>query len=156
MTGKYCNNARCSVSGNGACPAWEQCAFFKWDVERKALTDKGTCPKEEEEQKALFKWCCENGVQLVHIPNERKCNAATGARLALQGVRKGFPDNFIVGARKGFNGLFIELKRNSKTLSKVSREQKQWLRYLNNNGYKAIVCYGAEEAIREIKNYLEE
>lgn len=161
---KFCKNKRCSVSGFGACKAWEQCAFFEWDVEKQTLKScrvqkqksNSFVPKEEEEQKVLYAWCKENGIELVHIPNERKCNAATGARLALQGVRSGFPDNFIIGAQKGFHGLFIELKRQVKSLSRLSKEQKDWIKILNDSGYKAAVCYGADEAINEIVEYFKE
>lgn len=54
-------------------------------------------------------------------------------------------------------GLFIELKRPiRKGYSKpvISPEQKEWLEYLNAVGYYAIVCYGCEEAIKIISNYL--
>lgn len=154
--GKYCKNELCSESANGECTAWDECPFFEWDIDRRKETGGYPCPREEEEQSDLCKWCDENLVKLIHIPNERKCSVVQGARLRRQGVRKGFPDNFIVGASAGYNGLFIELKRRVKSLSRVSEEQNEWIDILNASGYKAVVCYGAEAAIKEIKKYFKE
>ena len=75
--------------------------------------------------------------------------------LTLQGLKKGVPDNFIAEPRGKYNGLFIELKRAKKSLSKKSEEQKRWIKALNEKGYKAVFCYGAEEAKREVLKYLD-
>lgn len=56
-----------------------------------------------------------------------------------------------------FCGLFIELKRpkvKGKANPVVSKEQQEWIDYLNSVGYYATVCYGSEEAIELIKRYL--
>ena len=47
------------------------------------------------------------------------------------------------------------MKRKDKSKARVSPAQKEWIEKLNSVGYRAVVCYGADEAIREIKNYLE-
>lgn len=67
------------------------------------------------------------------------------------GAAKGFPDLFIPVAVSGFHGLFIELKRDRK--ARATDTQKAWLEYLNKAGYRATVCHGSEEAMREIENY---
>ena len=36
----------------------------------------------------------------------------------------------------------------------VSLSQKEWLERLNKVGYKAVVCYGFDEAIEAITKYL--
>ena len=81
------------------------------------------------------------------------------------GKSKGFPDLQILKANKYYHGLFIEMKRRAKKLksgklsishTKTSIEQLEWIDRLNNEGYYAIVCYGAIEAIEVIENYMDE
>ena len=78
------------------------------------------------------------------------------ADLERQGLKKGFPDNFIAEPRGKWHGLFIELKRAKKSLSKKSTEQRLWVKALNDKGYMAVFCYGAEEAKRVVLEYLGE
>lgn len=157
MNGKFCKNNRCSGAAQGVCSAWEDCCMFQWDVERqigKVEEKKDLVPREDEEQTALYAWCKENHIKMIHIPNERKCSKIVGHLLSEQGVQKGFPDNFFPYPCNGVSGLFIELKRRKRSLSHVSKEQKRWNEFLNDAGYKAVICYGAEQAIEEIKIYL--
>lgn len=109
---------------------------------------------EDNEQEAVIEYCELKHIIAVHIPNESKRSVAYGAKMKRMGLRKGFPDIFIPTARKGFHGLMIELKRDIK--SRVSSEQLAWITYLNKQGYKALVCYGANEAINEIERYFTE
>lgn len=160
MSARYCKRKGCPINDGSPCNYLNNgCSIGVWDIDR----ERGNKPKppppltltptEAEEQEELCAWCDAKGIKIVHIPNERKCSAAMAASLARQGMRKGFPDNFIVGGRKGFCGLFIELKRAKKSLSRVSPEQREWIRQLNEAGYKAVICYGAEEAKRVISEY---
>ena len=55
-------------------------------------------------------------------------------------------------ARQGKHGLWIELKR--KQGGRLSEYQSEWLDALNQQGYRAEVCCGWEEASRVIMNYL--
>lgn len=158
MSARYCKRKGCSEQLKGPCPVAGDCFLFEWDIER----EKGKKPKEsitpteETEQIELCEWCEAKGIPMIHIPNERKCSAAVAHSLARQGLRKGFPDNFIAVANKTRHGLFIELKRAKKNLSKKSPEQREWIERLNEQGYKAVFCYGAEEAKRVILEYLGE
>ena len=69
------------------------------------------------------------------------------------GVKKGFPDISVYLSDKV---LFIELKRAVKSKSKVSKEQEQWIEFLNSLPYaKAKICYGADDAIKFIYENLE-
>ncbi|RDU70392.1 VRR-NUC domain-containing protein [Helicobacter aurati] len=77
----------------------------------------------------------------------------------LSGMKKGYPDIFLPVARCGYHGLFIELKVNQdKDLNiskgRLTKEQEQWLKDLNNQGYLAVVSYGYESTIKLIENYL--
>lgn len=114
---------------------------------------------EAAEQEAVIRWAdMSTGIYpelklLFHIPNggSRK-DAKEGAHFKRLGVRKGVPDLFLPVARKGMNGLFIEMKREHDF--SVSKEQYAWIRALNKEGYGATVCAGFEEARRVIEEYL--
>jgi len=69
-----------------------------------------------------------------------------------EGVSAGVPDLCIPKAKKPYHGLYIELKRTSK--ARVSKSQKEWIDYLNLEGYKAVVCYGFDETVEVIEKYL--
>ena len=160
--GVYCKNAdRCSYHPSGACDLIFECVCFEADTCKglqstaKKTVSQEITPKEEKEQEILFEWCNEKGIPMIHIPNERKCSVVQGAKLKRQGVRSGFPDNLIPIAKNGYHGLFIELKRAKKVLSKKSPEQREWIKYLNAAGYKAVFCYGAEEAKRAVLEYIQ-
>ena len=77
-----------------------------------------------------------------------------------EGMRKGVSDLFLAVPMNNFCGLFIEMKKpelkpkraNSK--GGVSDEQAKFIKDMNNIGYKAIVCYGADDAFKQILSYL--
>ena len=109
-------------------------------------------PTEDDIQEAVVEYCDLMHIVCVHIPNESKRSAAYGAKMKRMGLRKGFPDLFIPTARQGFHGLFIELKRDR--LAYPKKEQREWIEYLNRQGYHAVICWGVDEAIDEIKKYM--
>ena len=69
------------------------------------------------------------------------------------GYVKGFPDLQITEARGGFFGLFIELKRDKRSVA--SPFQKQWIQDLRDRGYYAQICKGLDETLKLIDSYLE-
>ena len=116
-----------------------------------------TVPLEDAEQRIIFQWAAmetaarpELGL-LYAIPNGGKRAIKTAIALKAQGVKSGVPDMCLPVARNGYHGLYIELKRQKG--GTVSETQKSWLTALAEQGYKAVVCKGAEEAIRTIKEY---
>ena len=128
---------------------------------------KNNCPLESWEQEQIFAWRDKMKQQypilaLMHSSgNGLRLTPGTAVKAKKQGLTKGIPDIFlptpIALDNHGFDmcyGLFIELKRADKSKSIISPEQKIILAALNNQGYKAIVCYGHKDAIQEIKNYL--
>jgi len=113
---------------------------------------------EHAEQVNIIKYCKIVKIPVFAIPNGMWIPGLTGKRLfsyiakmKAEGMTKGVPDLFFPIANNGYNGLFIELKIRG---GKLSAEQMKWLKILSNNGYKAICCYGANEAIKEIKKYM--
>lgn len=94
-----------------------------------------------------------NGAKLPYIKDRRGRRYSPQAqKLKAEGLRAGVPDLCLPVARLGFHGMFIELKVGR---NKPSAEQVKFLDTLADQGYYAAVCWGAEEAIREIRAYLE-
>ena len=112
---------------------------------------------EAQEQSLLFEWAKirENQLPVLklmhHVPNGGSRHPAEAANLKRQGVKAGVPDVNLPAARKGFHGLYIEMKRKGEEPTKL---QKEWLIALTEQGYKAVVCHGFEEAVDVIEDYL--
>ena len=66
------------------------------------------------------------------------------------GYLKGTPDLIFMEPRGVYHGLFIEMKSR---VGSVRPEQKALMEELNQRGYKACICFGAEQAIEQIKAY---
>ena len=77
-----------------------------------------------------------------------------GAKARKTGYVKGFPDLQITEARKGFFGLFLELKKDKKGYP--TPEQKEWIQALNDRGYNAQVTKGLDATIKALDDYLGE
>lgn len=153
--GIRCIRSGCQYSGE-ECALWNDCPLFQADggqAGKQTARQAHPRPTEDDIQEAVVEYCELMHIVAVHIPNESKRSETYGAKMKRMGLRKGFPDLFIPTAKQGFHGLFIELKRDRH--SRVSAEQKAWIVYLNEHGYRSTICYGADEAINEIKNYME-
>ena len=115
-------------------------------------------PTEDEEQAAVFEWADLSAGRwpelrlLFHIPNGGLRNKVTAARMKMLGVKAGVPDLFLPVARGKWNGLFIEMKRRKG--GKLSTLQVDWMEALGRQGYKTVVCLGADAAIAAIEDYL--
>ena len=122
-------------------------------------------PLEEEEQEKVFSWVNEKmdkypELALCHASlNGVKLSPGAAVKAKRQGMIKGIPDIFlpVMEPEDGVmshphHGLFIEMKR--KMGGKVSAEQMITLDALNAQGFLAVVCHGADEAIETIKDYL--
>ena len=157
MSARYCKRKGCSANEGTPCESASVCAYWEWDIARekgdKPQESKLT-PKEDEEQKEFAAWLDETGLLWYHTPNERRASVTELVNLTAQGMKKGVPDNFIAEPRGKYHGLYIELKRSKKSLSRKSPEQRAWIESLNEKGYKAVFCYGAEEAKRAVLEYI--
>lgn len=116
------------------------------------LKAKKLIPLEEQEQMKFVSWLRVKKIRHIHIANERMCSVVYKKKLKALGTYAGFPDLMIFLANRT---LFIEMKRSDKRLSRVSKEQNEWLEFLNllDEG-SAKVCYGADEAIDFVKENL--
>lgn len=115
-------------------------------------------PREDAEQMAVMEWAAYRlGMWpelrlLYHVPNGGSRNRIEAARLRAQGVKSGVPDLVLPVARVGWHGLYIELKRRKG--GRLSEEQRRWLDDLQEQGYLALRCDGAQAAIQVIEEYL--
>ena len=69
-----------------------------------------------------------------------------------QGQLNGVCDLLLPVARQGYHGLFIEMKSKKGVLSP---DQKEFIKNVVACGYKADVCYSANDAIEVIDGYYE-
>lgn len=90
--------------------------------------------------------------RLVATPNGGARNIVVAKKLKAEGVRAGYPDLFLPVARKSFHGLHIELKKSKG--GRLSENQKDWLAFLNSEGYQAVCCMGWDEARAVIIDYM--
>jgi hypothetical protein len=115
-------------------------------------------PKEYDEQCIVFDWarrfCNLDGIDMMYATmNGVRLPIGLARKMKRAGLKPGPLDINIDVARRGYHGLRIEMKRlKGGVLSDV---QKDWIERLNAEGYLAYVCRGAQEAIDEIKWYLD-
>lgn len=99
-------------------------------------------------QAVVIDYCSYKGIEVIHIPNERKASKWQHFHLKKQGLRKGFPDLLLFKNKKI---LFIEMKRKKGGI--VSKDQNLQIQILKNNGFQANICNGSTEAINLINNF---
>lgn len=108
---------------------------------------------EIDEQINVVTWCRMQGIRIIHIPNEGKRSQYVGRQLVAAGLAKGFPDLFIPIPKGGFHGMAIEMKFGKNTLTE---EQRDWLRFLKDQGYAVHVSYSFEDARHKITQYMQQ
>lgn len=101
-------------------------------------------------------------VQHIHVyypdclftiaPSGMKLPIRIAVRFKLMGYRKGTSDILIFEARKGYNGLFIEMKKRKG--GKRTDDQKKFCQDAIDRGYKAVFAEGSQLAISIIEDYL--
>ena len=116
-----------------------------------------TVPTEDEEQIAVMSWAALMEGRypelrlLHHIPNGGKRGKREAAVFKAMGVKAGVPDLFLPCAREGYHGLYVEMKALD---GRPSKTQLEMLKALSGQGYRCVVCHGADEAQRVIEDYL--
>lgn len=118
----------------------EQAFIFRW-----ATLMEGRCPELE------LLAAIPNGAKLPFVKRNGKRYSPEAMRLKEEGLKPGFPDMILPVPKRPYHGLFIELKFGS---NKPTPEQERWLDALNEQGYLAVACWGADEAIEVISEYL--
>ncbi len=112
---------------------------------------------EDTEQMQVISWARWNTARypelalLYHIPNGGSRNKAEAVKLKQMGVLAGVPDLCLPVPKGVYYGLYIEMKYADGRLEKTQRE---FLRAVARNRYFCVVCYGAEEAVNILKEYV--
>lgn len=106
---------------------------------------------EAQEQSVVVQYCDIKHLPIFAIPNGGTRHPIEAANLKKQGVKAGVPDLMLPLARQGYHGLFIEMKVG---YNKPTDNQLKWARILSKNGYLVKTCWGADEAINLINNYV--
>lgn len=121
---------------------------------------------EHSQQVALFVWAAleiktyPQLKWLYAVPNGFFASSGQKGKMKAEGLKDGVPDIVFPYPKWGENkyaGLYIEMKREiyrHRQNGGCSEDQMTWLAYLNEVGYKAVVCYGWEEARDQIIGYL--
>lgn len=119
---------------------------------------------EHDQQKAVIKyWRAKHPKQancLFSIPNGTHLAGSVRARsaqmnkLKAEGLVNGVSDLFLMIAKGGYHGLFIEMKDQGKTKCSVSDSQQLHINTANKNGYLAVWCAGAGQAIKQLDDYM--
>lgn len=89
------------------------------------------------------RYCASLGGQYQRYPSQRNKAKATG-------YVRGFPDIGIYEAKGKYFGLFIEIKEKGYP----TKEQKQWIKDLNERGYLACCLKGFDSIVETIDIYL--
>jgi len=122
---------------------------------------------EHDEQAALFAWTRWQHAKypelrlMFAIPNGGHRNILVARKMKEEGVKAGVPDIFLPVARQGFHGLFLEMKTEANRPSRggkggLSDLQAHWIGELREQGYRAEVAYGRDEAVAILEDYLRE
>jgi len=92
-------------------------------------------------------------VVVFAIPNGGLRSKTEAARLKAEGVLAGVPDLFVAESQRGFQGLFVEVKRDG--AGRVSGPQRRIHRLLIERGYAVLLAdRGLEDAWTEVDSYL--
>ena len=83
--------------------------------------------------------------------DDAKSRAIRGGQLKAEGVKSGVSDICLPVRRGEWSGLYIELKKEG---GKPSPEQLEFGEFVKTQGYGFIVCYGWQEAVKVIKDYM--
>ena len=116
-------------------------------------------PTESQIQQAVIQWCQSQEYKgrplayyVAHVPNGGNMSARAGNKLKKEGVQKGYPDLLMDIPMGDYHGLRLELKRLTGGI--VSKEQKERIGVLLEEGYQAVVVRGYDETIEAIQEYL--
>lgn len=111
---------------------------------------------EHEEQKAFVNWfrATYKGFLIYSIPNSGIRSKTIGIRMKQEGLLKGVFDLQILTPDKEI--IFIEFKRVKEANPKISKEQKEFKKFLDDNNYKNFFAFGFLDAMEKIKEVIDE
>jgi hypothetical protein len=112
---------------------------------------------ERPHQVALIKWVRSiRGIYpvlklLYAVPNGGDRNLRVARKLKAEGVLVGVADLCLPAARRGYHGLYVEMKSEEGVATK---EQKEFLRGVSGEGYCAVIARGVDEAKDTLEWYI--
>lgn len=113
---------------------------------------------EDGEQMALMAWLELQHpavfARTIHVPNGGNRSKRVAGRLKAMGTKPGVPDVLCFVPAGGKAGLAVEMKRPGAPPSATSKEQLDWLRWLECLGWHCCICRGFEEARTAFEAYL--
>jgi hypothetical protein len=93
-----------------------------------------------------------SGLKLLYaVPNGRDRNLRVARKLKAEGVLAGAADLCLPAARRGYHGLYIEMKSED---GAATKEQKEFLRGVSAEGYCAVIAQGVDEARSVLEWYI--
>ena len=112
---------------------------------------------ERPHQVALIKWV--RAVKDTHpvlkllyaVPNGGDRNLRVARKLKAEGVLAGVADLCLPAARRGYHGLYLEMKSEEGV---ATEQQKEFLRGVSGEGYCAVIAQGVGEARAALEWYL--
>src|SRR5262245_1913538 len=112
---------------------------------------------ERPHQVALIKWV--RAVQdaypvlklLYAVPNGGDRNLRVARKLKAEGVLSGVSDLCLPAARRGYHGLYLEMKSEEGV---ATEEPKQFLRGVSAERYGAVIAQGMDEARETLEWYI--
>ena len=90
-------------------------------------------------------------IAIHHSPNGGKRTPFEANLFKRMGTRAGFADLFIICPKKGFHGLFIEMKTRKGTQTDF---QKQFEQQVTKEGYLYTICRSIDDFIQQVESYL--
>jgi len=118
------------------------------DAFQRLIESKGFNPREEVDHMAVAQYLDLLGLFWMHVPNEGRRKASTGARLKAMGMLPGVSDFIIFDApplHPCAKGVALELKRTKG--GTVSDAQQEFLDRLNRKGWLTHIAHGANESL---------
>lgn len=91
------------------------------------------------------------GDKVFAVPNAAKRSKSLAAMMKAEGMRAGVSDILCLMPSICYHGLCIEMKIKP---NKPTPEQRKFLESAGGQGYKAAVCYSADEAFEVLEKYL--
>jgi hypothetical protein len=88
---------------------------------------------------------------LYAVPNGGDRNLRVARKLKAEGVLAGVADLCLPAARRGYHGLYLEMKSEEGVAKK---EQKEFLRGVSAEGYCAVIAQGVDDARATLEWYI--
>jgi hypothetical protein len=88
---------------------------------------------------------------LYAIPNGGRRSRAVAGKLKAEGVKPGVLDLHLPAARRGYHGLWIEMKYGRNDLTDLQRD---FAADLQNEGHRVVTCWTRDQACEVLEWYL--